>query len=121
MTLSVNVIRMACMMALIAAPLAACDSVSGGLVGSPAESTIDELDVSPDSVFLTRGQSRQLTLLATSADGQPVSNFKATWASDNRAVATVSVAGVVRYEGPGRAVVTVTAGGRTASSIVGAQ
>ncbi|MBB4635206.1 Ig-like domain-containing protein [Longimicrobium terrae] len=106
--------------AAFVAALAACDEGPGG-IAVPAEATIDQLDVSPDSVLLTTGQSTTLVVTATSADGQPVSNFKATFASSNRGVATVSVAGVVRYEGPGRAVVTVTAGGKSATSIIGAQ
>lgn len=102
------------------AALAACDQGSGG-IAAPAEATIDELDVSPDSVLLTAGQSTALVVTATSANGQPVSNFKATFSSSDRNVASVSVAGLVRYVGPGRAVVTVTAGGRSAAAIIGAQ
>lgn len=106
--------------AALVAALGACDE-GPARIAVPAEATIDQLDVSPDSVLLTAGQSTTLLVTAMSADGQPVSNFKATFSSSNRDVASVSVAGVVRYEGPGRAVVTVTAGGKSATSIIGAQ
>ncbi|HEX8390989.1 MAG TPA: Ig-like domain-containing protein [Longimicrobium sp.] len=102
------------------AGLAACEGNANG-VPTPAQSSIADLSLSPDSIFLVAGQPRQFEISAVGANGLPLSNFKATWSSSNRSVATVDAAGVVRRAGPGRAIITATAGGQTAEGIVGAQ
>ncbi len=63
------------------------------------------------NVSLLPGETVQLTATVTPADATDA----VVWQSDNKAVATVSAAGLVEALIPGRATVTVTCGGFSAS------
>ena len=65
------------------------------------------------------GQPVTLAASATDAAGQPVTARTPVWTSDNPTVATVdSLSGVVTPRAPGRATITATVGGRSATVTV---
>lgn len=81
-------------------------------------STVATVTVSPATVALTTGQTRQLTAAATSANGQPITGRTFTWQSGNTSVATVSSSGVVTAVGAGSTTITATTGGRSGSATI---
>jgi hypothetical protein len=68
---------------------------------------IVRLDIVPGSAGLRRGESLQLSFLASDSRGLPYSDRTATWSSDNPGLATVSASGLVTGVANGR--VTITA------------
>ena len=70
------------------------------------------LAVSPDSVFLYRGDSAQLSIAVLDKDSALITGVSVSFQSSNTAIATVSVTGLVRSPGPaGTAHITVTVTG----------
>jgi hypothetical protein len=72
--------------------------------------TAVRVEVQPDSVALTPGQTRQLSATPLAADGSTVQGGTITWSSGDPAVVSVSASGLARAEGPGRELVRATAG-----------
>lgn len=74
--------------------------------------------LSPGQVTITVGQSTQLTVLVTDAQGQVLTGRTITYSSSNSTVATVSTQGVVTGIAPGTATITATSGGGTGTATV---
>ena len=64
------------------------------------------------------GETEQLTVTVTDANGQPVSSAGTTWASSNAGVASVNANGLVTAVAPGTAEITATNAGRTGKTTV---
>jgi hypothetical protein len=95
--------------ALVAAPLAACDSVA-------------RVELSPASVRLgVKGQSAKVHAVPLAKNGKPLPAEACTWSSSDAKVATVAGPAndaVVTAVGPGSAKVTCAVGGATAEVAV---
>lgn len=104
--LSVVAILVLLMMLLPAAPVWAQDSVQ-------------QLQVTPDSLTLAVSETAQLQVKAIYSDNSvaDVTN-EASYASGNESVATVSPTGLVTAVSAGETVVTATYGGKTAQAMV---
>ena len=74
------------------------------------------LTLSPTSASVAVGESVQLT--ATAVDSRGVNVADRSWESSNTGVASVDQTGLVRGVSPGTAVITVSAGTRTAASSI---
>lgn len=72
---------------------------------------VESVSLNKTSITLNAGESETLiaTVLPTNADDKTV-----TWTSSNESVATVSADGVVKAIAPGKAVITASAGGKSA-------
>ncbi len=69
----------------------------------------------PSSPDLVVGTSLALPIAVKNASGQAISGVSVTWSSSDPSVASVNQAGVVTAVGLGTAIITGTAGGRSAS------
>lgn len=74
------------------------------------------VEVAPDPLALSVGQSTQLLSIARDASGSVLMGRATTWTSSNTAVATVSQEGVVQALSPGVSTITAAVEGRTGSS-----
>ena len=74
--------------------------------------------VSPANPSLYVGQTKQLTVQVTDANGEPVSTVGTTWATANPAVATVSGSGLVTAVAPGTVDITASNAGKTGKATV---
>jgi hypothetical protein len=74
--------------------------------------------LTPDSIVLTVGETRQLAGKATDAYGNEVQAAGVQWTSSDSAVAKVSATGVVTLVSEGHATISLTSSGVTASSVV---
>ncbi len=92
------------------AKITATSAVDGNITASitvtvqPAPPKLESLVISPSSLFLTTGGTRQLTVTASPAG----TSNAVIWDSDNEAVATVSDDGLVTAIGVGTAKITAT-------------
>lgn len=86
--------------------LSACDDSPSG----PAP--IARIEVSAPAPSVTAGQTLQLSATAIDASGNVLNDRGMTWSSDNQAVATVSVSGLVTGVAPGTATVSAGAEGQ---------
>lgn len=77
----------------------------------PPPPVLTSLEVSPASATLRIGESRQFTVVARDANGNPMQAPPITWSVAPGSVATVSPSGVVTARGFGSATVTARAGG----------
>ncbi len=93
--------------------VAAC-SGSGSEPAVPAEITLSSTEVT----LAAAGQNLQLTATVIAEDGDPIPDAPVTWESDDPAVVSVSVTGLLIGQSPGTAEVTATAGDVTASAVV---
>jgi serine/threonine-protein kinase len=80
--------------------------------------TITALHVVGDPETLPNGSRVTLGLRATDARGRPVAVPPVTWSSSNPAVATIAGSGEVEAHAAGTAVVSASAGGRTAETVI---
>ena len=100
--------------ALVASVLACSDSSDPVTAPRPVASA----GVTPRTVVLESGETRQLTAVALDAAGAVVDGRTVRWSTDQPAVATVSATGLVRAVARGYAVITATVDGKSASSVV---
>ncbi|HEX6048310.1 MAG TPA: Ig-like domain-containing protein [Gemmatimonadaceae bacterium] len=68
--------------------------------------------VSPETVNLTTGGTRQISVTLRDAQGNELSGRTVTWQTGNAAVATVSDGGLITAAGPGTTTVTATSEGK---------
>ena len=87
-------------------------NASVAIAAAPA--TVESVAVTPESVTLNPGNTQQLAATITPSEAKAT----VTWKSDNEEVATVSDAGLVTAVGVGDAVITATAGEKTATCAV---
>src|SRR5690606_28379132 len=80
----------------------------------PVVPVVASVAVSPGSVSLTVGGTRQFSATARDASGGTVAGT-ATWSSSNQSVATVSSSGLVTARAAGSATISATVEGRTGS------
>jgi uncharacterized protein YjdB len=80
--------------------------------------TIASVAISPASMQMPAGGTRQLSATAYDAGGNAVPNAAVTWTSSNPIVASVSAAGLVTALSAGNAIITATASGKTATAAV---
>jgi hypothetical protein len=90
-----------------------------GVAVQVVRSDFSRMEVDPTHVsFQKKGQRQQLRARAFNSKGQPIDGVPFTWFSSDWSVATVSPTGEVTAVGPGRSVVTATAGRRKAAAEV---
>jgi hypothetical protein len=94
--------------------VAGCGGGGGNDPPSPTEITLNSEDVT----FLAAGQSQQLTATVLDQNGDPIPDATVTWTSSDEAVVAVSATGLLTAQGPGDALVTVTAGDVTSAADV---
>jgi hypothetical protein len=104
----------------VAAGTAHISASSEGLSGSSTITVssvpVASVTVSPASVSLAAGATRQLSATAKDAGGNTLTGRVFSWSSDNTAMATVSHSGLVTGVAAGSANITATCEGQTASS-----
>lgn len=83
-------------------------------VAAPAFSLL----MSPDSVSLERGASRQLAAIHVDENGNETAVTQVSWASSDATRAPVNSAGVVQALRNGRVLITATSGNRTTVAVV---
>jgi Tol biopolymer transport system component len=100
-------------------------TISATIEGKSAQArlTVSRVPVSavrltPTTVVLERGRTRQLTAVAVDAAGNALEGRAVQWSSDAPAVATVSASGLVQSVAGGYAVITATVEGKSASSAI---
>jgi hypothetical protein len=100
---------------------------ASGIVGACGDSAsepigvvgvVAAIDVTPAGATLVLGQTERFRVLATDAQGSPVTGATYTWTSSNASVVTVDGLGVVTAIGEGSASVTATAGGVSGAAAV---
>lgn len=79
---------------------------------------VGSVEVSPNTLSLTVGQTSQLGATVRDVSGQALPGTSVTWSSSNTAAATVNSSGLVTAAGAGSAVVTATSGGKSGSVTV---
>ncbi|MBD0254694.1 MAG: Ig-like domain-containing protein, partial [Cytophagales bacterium] len=88
-----------------AASLAEADLIVEGSVGTASAVAVTGVSLSPASVDLTVGSTRQLTATVSPANA---TNKNVSWSSSNPSVATVNATGLVTAVASGSATITVT-------------
>ncbi|MBY5981558.1 Ig-like domain-containing protein [Ferrimonas balearica] len=91
--------------------------VSNVVTVTVSDAVVTEIQVTPASLAIAKGNSRQMTALATYSDNS-VADVSAvvTWASSRTEVATVTTSGLLRGMGVGDSEVTATLSGITSNS-----
>lgn len=79
---------------------------------------VTSLIISPQSAYLTAGNTEQLSVSATLSDGSTQTPQSPTWSSSNKAVADVNAQGVVAGYSPGIVAITCTVSGVSSSTTV---
>jgi len=74
--------------------------------------------LTPTSVVLDLGATRQLTAVALDEAGNTLEGLAVQWTTDAASVATVSASGLVRALTSGYADITATVGGKSATTAV---
>jgi hypothetical protein len=95
----------------------ACGGDSAG-PSPPVQAVVNSVIVVPDSVDLEVGATTQLVATARDATGAALSGVTISWSSSDPAIATVSGTGLVTAVLAGRATLTASAAGRSATAIV---
>jgi uncharacterized repeat protein (TIGR01451 family) len=75
---------------------------------SPPAPTVASVVVTPSSVTINRGQTRQFTAAAFDQNNQPVPSATFVWTSSNTAVATINSSGLATGVGIGTTTITAT-------------
>ncbi len=101
-------------LSLVAASAACADS------SGPSPNAVATVEVTPSTVALGVGQTRQLAAAPKNRAGAVVAGKSTTWSSSSVAIATVDAAGLVRGVSAGSATITATVDGKlgTASATV---
>ncbi len=87
-------------------------------VNAPAAPVVSAVVVTPSSLSLNVGQSRQLAATAMDASGNAMPGAAISWTSSNNGMATVSGTGMVQAMVAGTVIMTATSAGHTATSKV---
>lgn len=107
---------------LVAASISAwaCGSEGGGGTTGPNTDPkpVASVTVSPETVELEVGQTRQLSATLRDASGNVLTGRSVAWSSSNQAVASVSSTGMVTGADAGAATITATSEGRTSQASV---
>ena len=97
-------------------------ATSEGKSGSAAVSVslipVASVAVSPATASITQGQNQQLIATPKDLLGNPLSGRTVSWSTNNSAVATVSVSGLVHAVAPGTATITATSEGKSGTSSI---
>jgi len=99
---------------LAAIGLASC---GGGSTG-PSANAVATVEVTPATLTLSVGQSRQFAASPKNSAGAVVSGKSASWQSSNSAVASVDATGLVRGVAAGAATITASVDGKTGTATV---
>jgi galactose oxidase-like protein/Big-like domain-containing protein len=83
-----------------------------------APQPVGSVEVSPDSVSIAVGETRQLAAALQDAGGEPLTGRPVSWATDDPQVATVSSTGLVSAVAPGTATITATSEGKSGAARV---
>src|SRR5215213_2576008 len=99
----------------------AIESCGGGGDGDttgppPGSVPVSTVEVQPNPLSLTPGQTSQLTVTLKAADGSILTGRTVTWATSAAAVATVDGAGNVTALSAGTATITATSEGKSGST-----
>ena len=99
----------------------AIESCGGGGDGDttgppPGSSPVSTVEVQPNPLSLTPGQTAQLTVTLKAADGSILTGRTVTWATSAAAVATVDATGNVTALSAGTATITATSEGKSGST-----
>jgi uncharacterized protein YjdB len=97
----------------LVAAAAACGDSSG-----PSPNAVATVDVTPATVALGVGQTRQLAASPKNRAGAVVAGKSTTWSSSSVAIATVDAAGLVRGVAAGSATITATVDGKVGTASV---
>jgi serine/threonine-protein kinase len=97
---------------------AAAEGRTGTAVVKVMAMPVASVKLSGSGEPLKVGQTSQLTAAALDGEGNQLADRKASWASSDTKVATVSPTGLVTAQAPGTATVTATIEGRTGSVAV---
>ena len=89
--------------------LVSCDSPVG-----PQAASVSRIEVSPLALSLIVGDARPLAARAVDDRGNTLSERRIFWASQNRAIASVSQAGIVTGVAPGSVQIAVSSRGKSA-------
>jgi hypothetical protein len=79
--------------------------------GSTGPKPVASIDMSPDAVTLSAGQTTSLAAVARAADGAPLPDRQLTWGSDNPSLAIVDAVGAVTGVAEGSTEITASAEG----------
>ncbi|HXG45312.1 MAG TPA: protein kinase [Gemmatimonadales bacterium] len=101
----------------------AADSQPPAVTAQPAPAPppapgVARIELGPGQVRLKPGETVPLSAVPRSADGSPIRGQAIRWSSSAPGVATVGAGGTVRGVKPGRATVTASLDGKTASVLV---
>ena len=97
---------------------ATSEGKSGTASVTVASVPVAAVAVTPPAVTIPQGQTVQLTATPQDASGNALGGRVITWASGNRAVATVSGSGLVTAVAPGAATITATSEGQSGTASV---
>ncbi len=89
----------------------------GGPSG-PSPTAVATVEVTPSSVSMNVGESRQLAASPRNAAGTLVTGKSAAWSSANAAVASVDAAGLVRGVAAGSTTVSATVSGKVGTAAI---
>jgi len=95
--------------AIISVAAACC---SGDQISISVTQQVASVQVSPSSTSVSVGASRQFSVEARDANGNPVAGVSATWSSSNPSVATVTSAGLVSAVSQGSAQIQAAVAGQ---------
>jgi len=90
---------------------AAADGATGTATVAVSAGAVKSISVSPSTLSLVTGGTRQLSAALTDASGNPLTGEIVAWSSSDNSVATVSSNGMVTAKHSGNAVLTAAAGG----------
>jgi trimeric autotransporter adhesin len=99
---------------LVVSALHGCGSSST----APSDNQFTQIQISPDSLSLTTGNSKSLVAQARTAAGSQVPNQTFYWSTSDSVVATVTQTGVVVAHEPGAAQISASAEGKSGFSRV---
>ncbi|MDQ2932426.1 MAG: Ig-like domain-containing protein, partial [Gemmatimonadota bacterium] len=97
---------------------ATVSGASGTATAAVSAGSVRSVSVTPSSVTLVTGATRQLSAALTDGSGNPLTGQAVAWSSSNTSVATVSSAGLVTAVRAGSATVTAAAGGASDNSAI---
>lgn len=97
---------------------AGCSSSDTSGPDAPARAVVGSVTVVPDSLDVKVGGTAQLVAIVRDATGAALPEVNVSWSSSDPAIATVSGAGLVTAVLAGRATLTASAGGKSATAVV---
>src|SRR5205823_1814711 len=104
--------------ATVAAALLAVYACEKPVGTAPSTTAVAVVAVTPPSGTVVQGQTVQVAATPEDASGNALGGRVITWASGNRAVATVSGSGLVTAVAPGAATITATSEGQSGTASV---